>query len=327
MESSELGARRGSQLDAEVPYRGMEKGRAWTAVPKPSTSRSSKSEVMILSELIVNHFRYKPWGMTGFVFFGHEFHITEILLLFFVIMAIICTFLALTSAGIPGIFYACMLLITSTISMVMALELPHWRVADDTLAKLAARYARAAELYEELNEELKEENDKMSEQNDAFKKANTELKGTVDGLWKDVGIVDTATADLDKILKGFDALMETSELMEKYEKELNEDQQKFLDYQRQKLLTDKKHHIKRKLREIFDDVDTDQSGEIKGRETKALQRVLKREMPAVKEVEKAFDMDGDGVIKKWELLDSLDVLLDKVYTRDYEKKTGLELKT
>jgi len=165
------------------------------------------------------------------------------------------------------------------------------------------------------------------QQNDAFKKANTELKGTVDGLWKDVGIVDTATADLDKILKGFDALMETSELMEKYEKELNEDQQKFLDYQRQKLLTDKKHHIKRKLREIFDDVDTDQSGEIKGRETKALQRVLKREMPAVKEVEKAFDMDGDGVIKKWELLDSLDVLLDKVYTRDYEKKTGLELKT
>jgi len=36
--------------------------------------------------------------------------------------------------------------------------------------------------------------------------------------------VDTATADLEKILKGFDTLMETARLMEKYESDLNEDQ-------------------------------------------------------------------------------------------------------
>ena len=74
------------------------------------------------------------------------------------------------------------------------------------------------------------------------------------------------------------------------------------------------------MRDTFDDVDVDRSGAIKGRETKALQRVLKTQLPEVKGVEKVFDLDGDGVIKKWELMDACDALLDKVYTTSYESK-------
>ncbi len=165
----------------------------------------------------------------------------------------------------------------------------------------------------------------MEGENKEFQKSNEELESTVKGLWKDVGIVDTATADLDQILHGFDTLAETADVMEKYEKELNEDQEKFLEFQRQRLLTNAKHQLKRRLRDTFDDVDTDGSGTIEGRETSALKRIVKRDLPDVKDVDKVFDLDGDGIIKKWELMDSCDALLDKVFTTEYEKKHG-ELK-
>jgi len=87
-----------------------------------------------------------------------------------------------------------------------------WNYAGiDTLAKLAARYARAAELYEGLSEELEAENKKMSEvfkkrqrlitmdvrksttngrrkyqENESFAKNNSQLEKEVKGLWKDV---------------------------------------------------------------------------------------------------------------------------------------------
>jgi len=66
---------------------------------------------------------------------------------------------------------------------------------------LAARYARAAELYETLTGHLEMENEKMSQQNKEFAKTNKQLESTVKNLWKDVGIVDTATADLEKVCK------------------------------------------------------------------------------------------------------------------------------
>mmetsp|Transcript_10600 Transcript_10600/g.14698 ORF Transcript_10600/g.14698 Transcript_10600/m.14698 type:complete len:231 (-) Transcript_10600:512-1204(-) len=186
--------------------------------PMPSEEKLGEGKGLDQTDSALN--KYKPWGMTGLVFFGHEFHITEILLGIFVLMALICSFLALTSADIPGVFYASMLLVTSFISLVVL-----WNYASiDTLAKLAARYARAAELYETLTGHLEMENEKMAQQNKEFAKTNKQLESTVKNLWKDVGIVDTATADLEKILKGFDTLMETARLMEKYESDLNQDQ-------------------------------------------------------------------------------------------------------
>ncbi len=61
--------------------------------------------------------KYKPWGMTGIVFFAHEFHISELLLGLFVAMAIVMMFLALV-ADIKGIVYAAFLLVTSLVALV-----------------------------------------------------------------------------------------------------------------------------------------------------------------------------------------------------------------
>mmetsp|Transcript_2538 Transcript_2538/g.4836 ORF Transcript_2538/g.4836 Transcript_2538/m.4836 type:complete len:169 (+) Transcript_2538:480-986(+) len=162
----------------------------------------------------------------------------------------------------------------------------------------------------------------MSEENESFAKNNSQLEKEVKGLWKDVGIVDTATADLDKILDGFDTLMDTASLMEKFEKKLNEEQNKFLQYQRQRLLSNAKHQMQRRLRDTFDDVDIDNSGSIMGKETGVLKRILKRDLPEVKDIDKIFDVDGDGKIKKWELMDACDKVLDQTYSVDYEKKNG-----
>jgi len=54
---------------------------------------------------------------------------------------------------------------------------------------LAARYARAAELYETLTGHLEMENEKMSQQNKEFAKTNKQLESTVKNLWKDVRYV------------------------------------------------------------------------------------------------------------------------------------------
>mmetsp|Transcript_10597 Transcript_10597/g.14693 ORF Transcript_10597/g.14693 Transcript_10597/m.14693 type:complete len:177 (-) Transcript_10597:741-1271(-) len=148
--------------------------------PMPSEEKLGEGKGLDQTDSALN--KYKPWGMTGLVFFGHEFHITEILLGIFVLMALICSFLALTSADIPGVFYASMLLVTSFISLVVL-----WNYASiDTLAKLAARYARAAELYETLTGHLEMENEKMAQQNKEFAKTNKQLESTVKNLWKDV---------------------------------------------------------------------------------------------------------------------------------------------
>lgn len=266
--------------------------------------------------------KYKPCGMTGIEFMGHEFHISELLLGVFLLMSIVCMFLAVAGSGIPGIFFASMLLITSGVSLVVL-----WNYASiDTLAKLAARYARAAELYDVLSQKLETENKRMGAENLKFAAANKELEGTVNGLWKDVGIVDTATADLGSILRGFRDLTDTADALDRYQQELSEDNKAFGAFQRQRLLTNAKHQLKRRLRATFDDVDSDASGSISGKELPTLKRIVRKDLPDVKDVDKVFDLDGDGVIKKWELMDACDTLLDQVFTVDYERKNG-EIKT
>jgi len=81
-------------------------------------------------------------------------------------------------------------------------------------------------------------------------------------------------------------------------------------------------NVIRRLRDTFDDVDTDNSGSIMGKETGVLKRILKRELPEVKDIDKVFDVDGDGKIKKWELMDACDKVLDDIYSVDFEKKHG-----
>lgn len=78
----------------------------------------------------------------------------------------------------------------------------------------------------------------------------------------------------------------------------------------------------RRMRDTFDDVDADRNGVLTGREIQALKMVLKKQLPEVKDVDKIFDIDGDNKIKKWELMDTCDELLDKVYSTSYEEKYG-----
>mmetsp|Transcript_22447 Transcript_22447/g.33483 ORF Transcript_22447/g.33483 Transcript_22447/m.33483 type:complete len:354 (-) Transcript_22447:249-1310(-) len=273
--------------------------------------------------------KYYPFGTLPLTLFNHQFHISEVVGIIFLVLAVI--FVIIFFSDEEAIHGSVIAVIMGVVALLYAIYL--WKYDHiSTLSKLAAEYAMLAEEAEKEAEELKESNEKGKGLIEKIDKENKELESSIETLKKQTGLLDATQQELDKIEHEIEGMIDAQKTLEDIELNLNKENARFVLCQRQDELDRRRHRCLEELIDAFEDVDSRRhDNKLEGREIENMKRLIKR-LPSLRETFvdektgkkeskmlfevdwKKLDADNDGCISKWEFRSTFDALLSEHLT-------------
>ena len=124
-----------------------------------------------------------------------------------------------------------------------------------TLSHLAAEYAQLAEAAEQESKELQESNKKAVKFLGDFEEENKQLKGSLETLKTQAGLIDATQEELDRIEGQMDQMIDAQERLAVLEKSLNRENAIYLLRVKQDEYDQRRHRALNQVMEAFEDVD------------------------------------------------------------------------
>lgn len=273
-------------------------------------------------------------GTLDFQLFGHQFHITEVITLIVLALAVVFTAVFFQDPKtIHGSVVSTAVLCFATLSLVYLWKFDLLR----SLGKLAREFAQLADAAEQEAKELTASNEKAAKVLDTMREETKELDDNMLKLKSQAGLIDATQEELDRIEGEMEDMICAAERVAAVERALNEQNARYLLNVKQDDLDQKRHRALGAVMEAFVDVDTrDNDGVLRGREIENMKRLLRR-LPAFRETFvdpstgekktrqvfhvdwKRVDRDHDGAISKWEFRTAMDALLKEFFSLENPK--------
>jgi hypothetical protein len=150
------------------------------------------------------------------------------------------------------------------------------------------------------------------ENNKLLAKNNEDLEARLLKFKQESGLLDLSVKDLGAVEKRLESLWEKYRELQLNETKLNEEEENFLLAQHEDRLLREKRAIRLRLRDQFEDADMDRDGVLSTpKEINKMKEYCAR--AGIVFEGSAFDADGDGKIRRWELMETLTTLLDQHY--------------
>jgi len=237
--------------------------------------------------------------------FGHTWHWTEFFWLTAIPMGAITAFVIFgdpkNRKDVPALAYSIVWAVICALAMSLI-----WNHA--TTKKLA-------ETAETLQNTIKAERTAIIEaqnQNRKLEENNKAVKDRLENLKQSVNLLGGSVANMAAVEKKLNEIFIQQELSQEKRRKLNQEQTQFLKKQEEDTLDREKGAIKQRIKDQCEEADTDHDGVIgTGGEVEKMKGFLGQLGIQWSE---SFDQDGDGKIQIYEVMESLDKILDAYFT-------------
>jgi len=236
-------------------------------------------------------------------FCGHSWHWTEVAFIVLIPLGVITAVVgfAKKDANIPPLPFAIILLACALMALAMI-----WNLA--TTKKLA-------ETAEQLSKTIEQERQALVDaeiQKRQLEHNTAEVRAKLENLQASVKLLGGSVQNVTAVESKLSEIYRDSAASQEKRRALNREQSEFLRKQEDDTLEREKIAIKQRIKDQCEEADTDHDGVIgAGAELDRMKSFLAE---AKIEWSESFDQDGDGKIQIYEVMESLDKILDKHFS-------------
>jgi len=137
------------------------------------------------------------------------------------------------------------------------------------------------------------------------------VKDRLDNLKQSVNLLGGSVANINAIEKKLNEIFVQQELSQEKRRKLNQEQNEFLRKQEDDTLEREKQAIKQRIKDQCEEADKDHDGVIGGGAEIDRMKGFLKELGI--QWSESFDSDGDGKIQIYEVMESLDKILDAYF--------------